>query len=401
MKRLLLFVVVLVAAPGSAGAQAADGSAAVVARLDAQLAGDVARDSVGSISIALVDGGRVFWAKAFGWADRDRRIPADTSHLYRIGSITKSFTAVIMMQLVERGVIRLDEPVARALPPIGGLVNRPATAADLTYRHLASHTAGIVREPRLPGAASGPIAGWEDKILASIPTTSFETPPGERYAYSNIGFGILGLALSRAAGKPFMDLVRDGILTPLGMQSSTFILDEPLRARLATGYANQQDGTVDVEQPRREHAGRGYKVPNGGIYSTVGDLARFVGAMTGHAPDPILDAATRQEMMRLQTPGASDRGYGFGFSIEIDSVGRRFVGHGGSVAGYTAYLLFEPSSGLGIVLLRNYARGATNLGRVARTTLDALLSTRALEEDSRTAGLAGAAGSVATGWRPR
>jgi CubicO group peptidase (beta-lactamase class C family) len=375
---LLLATLPLLSAMPLAAQDAARDS--VLRALDVALAADVAADSIGSISAAVVEDGRVIWARAYGWANREAGVRADTSHLYRVGSISKSFTAVALMQLVERGVVRLDEPVTRALPAIGGLADRPAAAGDITYRHLASHTAGLVREPRLPGAAAGPIADWEDKILASIPTTAYATTPGERYAYSNIGFGILGLTLSRAAATPFMDLVTDVIFRPLGMESSTFILDAALRARLATGYAQRRDGAVDTTQPALEHAGRGYKVPNGGIYSTVGDLARFIAGLTGDAAPGILTDESRQEMFRLQTPGDPEGGYGIGFAIRIDSLGRRFVGHGGSVAGYTAYLLFEPESGLGIVLLRNYGSGATNLGRTAAATLEALLAARAAEQ---------------------
>src|SRR5262249_45625710 len=153
-----------------------------------------------------------------------------------------------------------------------GFANPRPGASPPTMRQLASHTAGLVREPSLPNAAAGPIAQWEEKIIASIPTTRFDTVPGARYSYSNIGFAALGLAVSRAVGVPFMTLVTDGIFQPLGMQSSTYIIDDRLRSNLSVGVT--RGGGPD---PALEHQGRGYKVPNGGIYTTVGDLARFVG----------------------------------------------------------------------------------------------------------------------------
>jgi CubicO group peptidase (beta-lactamase class C family) len=346
---------------------------AAIARFEAKLATDVAEDGIGSIAAAVVVGNELIWQNAFGWADVANRIPATPDMIYRTGSISKSFTAVVLVQLVEQGVVALDDPVERFFPEIAGLVERPEGTEPITFRQLASHTAGLIREPRLQGAASGPIGGWEDKILASIPTTAYRSAPGTEYAYSNIGFGILGLALSRSASRPFMDLVTDQIFKPLGMESSTFVIGPDLMPLLTAGYANRRDGTVDAEFPAREHAGRGYKVPNGGIYSTAGDLARFIAGMTGAAPAPVLSAASRSEMLRKQTPEEGPSGYGLGFSIRVTEEGHHLVGHGGSVAGYTAHLLFDARTEIGVVLLRNYGRGATNLGGAARELLIELI----------------------------
>jgi CubicO group peptidase (beta-lactamase class C family) len=193
--------------------------------------------------------------------------------------------------------------------------------------------------------------------------------PGTEYSYSNIGFGILGLTLSRAAGRPFMDLVTEWIFKPLGMESSTFVVGDDLWPLLTSGYANRRDGTVNAESPAREHAGRGYKVPNGGIYSTVADLGRFVAGLTGAAPVAILNAESRAEVLRVQTPEGGRGRYGLGFSIQVTDEGRMLTGHGGSVSGYTAHLLFDPESRIGVILLRNYGGGETNLGRAARELL--------------------------------
>lgn len=342
---------------------------AAIARFEAKLATDVAEDGIGSVAAAVVVGNELVWRNAFGWADVANRIPATPDMIYRTGSISKSFTAVVLAQLVEQNVVALDDPVERFFPQIAGLIERPDGAEPITFRQLASHTAGLSREPQMPGAASGPIGGWEDKILASIPNTAYRSAPGTEYAYSNIGFGILGLALSRSASRPFMDLVAEQVFEPLGMESSTFIIGPDLKPLLTAGYANRRDGTVDAEAPAREHAGRGYKVPNGGIYSTVGDLAKFIAGLTGASPVPILSEASRNEMLRKQTPEERPSGYGLGFSIRVSEEGYHLVGHGGSVAGYTAHLLFDPRTKIGVVLLRNYGRGATNLGGAARELL--------------------------------
>jgi CubicO group peptidase (beta-lactamase class C family) len=333
-----------------------------------EIARGVDTDGVGGITAGVVVGRDLVWAEGFGWADVERRIPAGVNTIYRVGSISKSFTAVALLQLWERGFLDVDDPVADAVPELADLVDRPAGARPITFRHLASHTAGLIREPELEGSTDGPLEFWEDKILASIPTTSFYAAPGESYRYSNIGFGILGFSLSRVTGIPFMELVDASIIRPLGMHSSGFVVTPAVAEQLATGYVRRRDGTVDAQTPYREHVGRGYKVPNGGIYSTVGDLGRFVAGLTGAATVPLLGPEGRRLVRTSQTPEGGSQ-YSFGFSISRAPESPDLVGHGGSVAGYNAHLLFEPESGIGVVLLRNYGGGEISLGRAARDLL--------------------------------
>jgi CubicO group peptidase (beta-lactamase class C family) len=341
---------------------------ALINELRKDLQAVVAADDVGSIMAALVVGDSVVWSEGFGWADRKKKTPATAETIYRIGSISKTFTAAVLAQLVDRKVVALDDPVEKYFPEIRGLDKPRPGASPITFRHLASHTAGIIREPNLSGAASGPIADWEAKVLASIPATSFDTVPGARYAYSNIGYGILGLALSRAAKSPFMKLVEDGIFKPLGMTSSTFIIGDQLRPFLSTGYG---PGTSE-DTPAREHLGRGYKVPNGGIYTTVTDLARFMGALMG-AGRPILSDTMRRAMLTKQTPGATPGSYGLGLQLTARPGEPINAGHGGAVAGYTCAMAFDPEAKVGVILLRNYM-GQMSLDRAAQQMLRGLVT---------------------------
>ena len=377
MRPRVMWVVLSAAAllfgAGGAAAQAGDGWAQVLEASDwgealasfaSNLAADVEFDAVGGIAAGVVVDGDLVWARGFGLSDRDAGKPMAPSAISRTGSISKSVTAVLMMRLVDAGVIGLDDAIEDHMPEMRDITDARPGTDPITFRQVASHTAGLVREPMWSEAASGPIELWEDRIVESIPLTAFDSVPGARYQYSNIGFGMLGLALSRAAGRPFMDMVAEEIFTPLGMTGSTFVLGE-LESRVAVGYANRPDGSIDAEQPAREHAGRGYKVPNGGVYSTLADLGRFMGAMSGVPGLRILSEESRVEALTVQTPEDPSAGYGLGFSVRIDDDGRIVAGHGGSVAGYTATIQFDPDARIGVVLLRNYNRGATNLGRVA------------------------------------
>jgi CubicO group peptidase (beta-lactamase class C family) len=348
-KGLLALVFLVAAMPAAPAAQFTPFEAAVAA-FDAEVAAGVADDAGGCVSVAVFIGDEVVWAKGYGWADIENRIAATPKTIGRTGSISKSFTAVLLMQLAERGVLAIDDPVVGYFPAVAGLAGAPEGMEPITFRMLASHTAGLIREPELRGAAVGPIQGWEGKVLASIPQTRFQTVPRTEYAYSNIGFGILGLAASRAAGTPFMELVEALIFAPLGMSSSTFVVNTPeLAARLSVGYSRDREtGALSAEQATREHFGRGYKVPNGGIYSTVTDMAKFAAAMMGESPVAILSASSRREMLTPQPPAT---GYGLGFQIR-EQDGVTVAGHGGSVAGYNAGLWFDPDSKVGVAMLR-------------------------------------------------
>jgi CubicO group peptidase (beta-lactamase class C family) len=335
-------------ASASASAQFTPAEAAIAA-FDAQVASAVADDAGGVVSVAVFRGDEVVWSKGWGWADIANVEPGTAETIGRTGSISKTFTAMALMGLVERGVVDLDGSVAEHLPEILDLRDPPVDPSTITFRQLASHTAGLQREPDLDGAASGPIQGWEAKILASIPTTGFLTRPGTEYAYSNIGYGMLGLAMQRAAGTDFMELVRSLIFAPLGLEDSFFVLEDPDHiARMSVGYGRNGDGSLSAARATREHFGRGYKVPNGGVYSTVLDLARFASGMMGTSAVEMLGAESRAEILRPQTPA---EGYGIGLQIS-DRDGVRTAGHGGSVAGYNANLVFHPESGWGVAMLR-------------------------------------------------
>jgi CubicO group peptidase (beta-lactamase class C family) len=363
------------ATPSGAAASAVVGAPAweaALARFAEALAADVAEDDVGGIVAGVAVEGDLVWAGGFGWADREQRIPMGTAAISRTGSISKPVTAFLLMRLVDQGVVALDDPVVRHLPELGGVEDPDGHLPQVTFRLLSSHQSGLIREPRLQGAATGPIEGWEEQVLASIPATGFAQPPGTGTLYSNIGYGILGLALSRAAGRPFMELVEEEIFLPLGMTGSTFVVDDELAPRLATGYVRGQGGVIDGSAPAREHAGRGYKVPNGGVYSTVADLARFAASAGGTPGLRVLSDEARHEMLTPQGEGAPARGYAVGFSVQIDEGGRRIASHGGSVAGYTAHMAFDPDAGVAVILLRNYGGGATNLGGAATRLLGEL-----------------------------
>jgi len=314
---------------------------------DKQLEEEHLRDTVGSLSAIVFTGNEIAWSRAFGKADNEKGIDAGVSTIYRIGSISKTFTAYLMMLLVQDGTIGLDESVAKYLPEIKRLKWKEGSdTSKITFRELASHTGGLAMEPGLWRAAAGPIGEWENKVLSSIPTTDVTFSPGTKFSYSDIGYGILGLALSRAAHKPFMQMVEDRIFKPLHMTSSFYIIPAGYEDRVAVGYHwDGFSGKRDGQVAKAEYAGRGYKVPNGGIYTTTGDLARFI--MAQYSDSDRLAKKYREMMQTIQMPGEEKRGYGFGLNVIYPEDGSKMAGHNGAVAGYTAFMIFSPGSKVG------------------------------------------------------
>jgi CubicO group peptidase (beta-lactamase class C family) len=340
-------------------------TSAVIKQFGDQLNADLQKDNLhGSISAAILKNNKIIWSGAFGYAKFEKGIPADTNNIYRIGSITKTFTAALLILLVEDGKIKLDDPVENYLPEVKNLIGYDQ-AHKITFRQLASHTSGLNREPDLKGADVGPLDQWEEKVLTCITKTSFRSKPAEQFWYSNIGYAILGLSLSRVTGVPYMQMVQQRIFTPLKMQNTFFSLPDDKLGQLAEGNSNGGNKN-NIEQPVLELKGRGYKVPNGGIYSTPLDLAKFAMTLTGDAE--LLSAQSRKQMQEVP-PGGKDYGLGLGIYKDHDL---DIMEHDGSVPGYVAEMAIDKSSGYAIILMRNYNIGSTDFNATANSLLKAL-----------------------------
>ncbi len=214
-------------------------------------------------------------------------------------------------------------------------------------------------------------------LAAALPQTKYAYEPDTHYFYSNIGYAILGAALGRAAGQPYTQYVQEHIFTPLGMTHTAFEPNPTITPTLTRGYVVARDGKIDSETPAREHHGRGYKVPNGAMYTTVSDLARFVAFELGADAPAVLKKATIEDNYARvnSSDGALQSGYGIGFMLNRQ--GDRVVyGHGGSVAGYTAAAYFERTSHVGVVVLRNAGGGPVSVETIARRALATLAAAR-------------------------
>lgn len=360
--------------PPYAFAQSPPLAEAVRARVDELATAELAKDNAGGATVGVVIDGRLVWAKGYGLADIENGTPATADTVYRIGSITKPFTALMLLQLVERGRVRLSDPVERYFPEVNRISGRPATAPPVTLIQLATMTSGIAREPEdLPTFLVGPVSEWETVLIRALDRTKYAHEPGTRYLYSNIGYAMLGAALGRAAGRPYADYVRDRILTPLGMTHTDFVPSESIQQLMAKGY-ELRDGRPDGTVPAREHAGRGYKVPNGALYSTVADLARFVALMLGDGPETVLKKQTVADNLSRVSSASGGLTSGYGIGFQVDRRGALVTyGHGGSVAGYRAQVVFDPATRTGAIVMRNTGGGEFSPGGLARRILDVIV----------------------------
>ena len=365
---------------------------AVVARVDAQsvarrvesalpgidsiAAAEFAKDSIGSITIGVIAGDDLVWTKSYGFANDATRKLANRNTVYRIGSITKPFTAVMLMQLEQAGKLRLADPVEKFFPEIRQVGGMPAGASPPTILQLATMTAGLAREPREEGPFwSGPVATWEQTLISALPHTSYQFMPGTRFSYSNIGYAILGATLSRVAGVPYVTWEKTHVLEPLGMTRTRFEIDPSIAADVATGYDVNRDGSIDSLTAAKEaRTGRGYKVPNGAIFTTVDDLSRFVEFELGHGPASVLPPARLDTSFGGFVASSADlsSGYGLGF-MAMRRQAFTYTGHNGGVAGYGASMYFSRPAQVGVVLFRNVVGGKVNPDRLAVEILQRLV----------------------------
>ena len=296
------------------------------------------------LSMALVDDQELVWARGFGVADLASGRPARPDTVYRLGSISKVFTATAVVELGEAGKLSLDDPVTRYLPELRTKEGQPP-ASRITLRHLLTHTSGLPREAAFPY--------WTDRkfpstaaMIAAVLGQENLTEAGTRYRYSNLGIALAGEAASRAAGKPYPELVAELILRPLGLLS-TFVEAPTLPAeRLATGYLIRRPDGSSPPAPFTNSAGL---TPAANLSSSVEDLARFVSAH--------LTAANLREMHRVQWL-APDWGSGRGLGFALSRQGSRtLVGHAGWVAGHRSQLTFDPVAKIGFIILTNSDEG--------------------------------------------
>jgi CubicO group peptidase (beta-lactamase class C family) len=313
-----------------------------IAGVEALLETETAADRF-SGAVLVMKGGQVLLDGAYGLADRERGIANTLRTRFRIGSMNKMVTAVAILQLVEAGTIELDAPLGEYLTDYPNV----RLANEVTIHHLLTHTGGT-------GDIFGPDFDANREELRTLDdyvelygTRGFEFKPGNRWAYSNYGFVLLGVVIDRVTGQTYYDYVQEHIHEPAGMTSSGSLPEDQTVPGRSIGYM-KPPATTDWVPNTDTLPYRGTSA--GGGYSTVEDLARFADALLSHE---LLNPESTQLLITRKVESGPGAGYAYGFDDRRDTDGNGWVGHGGGAPGMNGDLRIYPGSGYVVVVLAN------------------------------------------------
>lgn len=317
------------------------------------------RQAPGLVYGVVVDG-EVVHIKGWGVSDVEKKTPVGAETVFRIASMTKSFTALAVLKLRDAGKLSLEDAVVKWVPEFAGTKLPTKDSAPVTVRQLLTHGAGFPEDnpwgDRQLGIADRKMSEWVD---AGIP---FSTPPDTAYEYSNYGFALLGKIVAKASGRSYESYLEQEILKPLGLSSATLEPGKAPAAKRAVGYG-RRDGKY-FEIASLPHGAFGAM---GGLLIDARDLGKYVAYQL--SAEPARDEADRgpvkrsslREMQRVwRTSGMQAtkenvvaRGYGYGLAVSQTCVFERVVAHGGGLPGFGSYMMWLPERGVGMFAMVN------------------------------------------------
>jgi CubicO group peptidase (beta-lactamase class C family) len=318
--------------------------AATRAHIEKAASSFLAANSVPGIGVAVVQDGEIVWSQGFGMADLENFVPATSSTLFRLGSISKPITATAIMQLSERGKLDLEAEVQKYCPAF------PKKEWPITTRELLGHLGGIRHynpdgKGDIPEDSAKHFATMEEslQVFAGDPLVA---KPGTKFHYSTYGYTVLGCVLEGAASEKYVDYAKENVFDPAAMeetQADNFFAIVPHRSRW---YHKDKSGAV-------QNAGvldSSYKIPGGGLISSADDMARFEIAMMANK---LLKPATREAMWTPQKAAdGSQNGYALGWATQ-KKYGLALVEHSGSQQGTSTSVILVPERRAGVVVLAN------------------------------------------------
>lgn len=340
---------------------------AVLKLIQVQLESELEERHIPGLSAGVVYDQDLIWYQGYGVANVEKNIRAHENTVYRVASITKLFTATMLMQLRDAGELSLDEPVAKYLPDFQ-IESTFVDAKSPTFRQLVSHASGLARE--------GLHSGWRDmkmpaieELMQSLQGMQMILPTMKEPKYSNLGIAILGYTLSKIAGKPYEDYIHENILNPLNMTSSGFERDRYSEQEYAISYYLPSLGEPFAPAPHWNE--NGFR-PAGGMYSTVTDMAKFIalqfreGEMGG---SQILGSSTLREMHNPVLINENfTAGFGIGWGIR-PVAGYKVIGHSGGLPGYTTNISLIPALKLGVLVFTNTGTAPVEISEKILKTL--------------------------------
>jgi CubicO group peptidase (beta-lactamase class C family) len=356
MRRLVLGIVCTLACPALLGAQTPP-AATVAQTVDSLARAFVAQRGAPSVAIAVVRGGEPIVMKGWGKADLENDVAATEHSLYRIGSVTKQFTAAAVMQLVDQGKVRLTDSIGAHLPTL------PAAWRGVTVRQLLNHTSGI---PSYTDVGEAWRRRWgeemsPDSLVALTAARPLTFAPGSSWRYDNSGYVVLGMLIEKVAGRPWGVDIEERFIKPLGLTETLNCLTSPVVPRRVHGYAPEGAGWMNAA-----YLAMTQPYAAGALCSSVYDMARWNRALhTGHLVTPASYA-----LMTTPDGAAAARNYGFG--LGRDSLGgHAVITHNGGIHGFSSDNAWVPDAELSITVLTN--SGSGRAGDLLRQVMRAAL----------------------------
>ena len=310
-------------------------------RAEAVLAASYPADAPGAAAIVM-DDGKIVYAAGRGLADTTNKRPIGPETVFRLGSITKQFTAALVLQLVEEGKLSLSDPLSKFLP------DYPKPGADTTVTQLLNHTSGIQSYTGIPDWMDGDKpaqAVTTEGLIAQFKDMPNEFERGTRWDYNNSGYVLLGAIIEKVTGKSWHEALADRITKPLGLTSIRYGVGEERVTRMATGYSVNEQKVVPS---RPIHM----SVPHaaGALLGNVRDLAKWSHAL--HHGKVVKSESYRQMIARTRLNDGTEHPYAFGLSNE-EVRDRKAIAHGGGIFGFSTYGLYVPSDDLFVAVLTN------------------------------------------------
>ena len=310
------------------------------AQLEERVSAEQVEARLPSLVVGLARQGRLVWWSSRGSGGTPEGRPADDDTQYRIGSITKTFTAVALMRLRDEGRVDLDDPLGRHVPELSDL--------PVSLGQLLSHTSGLRAETPAPWWERVDGSGFAD-VAAFVKTRGLLWRPGRRFHYSNVGYALLGEVVTRCRGRAWAEVMAEELWSPAGLRRTSVLAQAPA----AEGLAVHPHAELVLSEPEPDYRSM---APAGQLWSTIADLARWSVVLTGGRPE-ILAPETAAEMAEplalIETPGqAWTSAYGLGLAL-YNLGGRRRLGHAGGVPGHWAMLLVDQAGGDALVALAN------------------------------------------------
>jgi CubicO group peptidase (beta-lactamase class C family) len=329
----------------------------VAPRLDTLAARFLVESRLPGLVVGVVRGGELAWNAALGFADRSTSRPVASDTLFRIASITKSFTATAVLQLRDEGRLRLDDPIVVHVPEARAIADPFGPIEELTIRRLLTHSSGLQRDTPLDDLWAIPYY-TEEELLARLDRVAVMAPPETGWRYSNLAYNLLGIAVGRVAGEPFATYLQRAVIDPAGLASTTPFPGGDLALRTAQGYGPRRfdDNTIASEPFDSATI-----MADGGLWSTVEDLGRWLVLQSRRGDEDkrgvdgrVLDGPTLREMQHPGVVGNDDWTYAQGLGWGATRIGDTpWIGHTGSLNGFRAIVLFRPDDGLGVIALTN------------------------------------------------